>query len=40
MVEIIRGWRDLPASQRGAAVAVGAFDGVHRGHQAVIASAR
>ena len=40
MVELIRGWRDLPASQRGAAVAVGAFDGVHRGHQAVIASAR
>ena len=40
MVEVIRGWRDLPASQRGAAVAVGAFDGVHRGHQAVIASAR
>jgi len=40
VVEIIRGWRDLPASQRGAAVAVGAFDGVHRGHQAVIASAR
>ncbi|MNH77301.1 Riboflavin biosynthesis protein RibF [compost metagenome] len=40
MVEIICGWRDLTASQRGAAVAVGAFDGVHRGHQAVIASAR
>ena len=40
MVEVIRGWRDLPASQRGAAVAVGAFDGVHRGNQAVIASAR
>ena len=40
MVKVIRGWRDLPASQRGAAVAVGAFDGVHRGHQAVIASAR
>lgn len=39
-VEVIRDWRDLPASQRGAAVAVGAFDGVHRGHQAVIASAR
>lgn len=39
-VEVIRDWRELPASQRGAAVAVGAFDGVHRGHQAVIASAR
>ncbi|MGO4408664.1 MULTISPECIES: bifunctional riboflavin kinase/FAD synthetase [unclassified Brevundimonas] len=39
-VEVIRGWRNLPVSQRGAAVAVGAFDGVHRGHQAVIATAR
>lgn len=36
---IIRGWRDLPDGQKGAAVAVGAFDGVHRGHQAVIADA-
>ncbi len=40
MVEVIRGWRDLPDSQRGAAAAIGTFDGVHRGHQAVIASAR
>ncbi len=39
-IQVIRGWRDLPASQRGAAVAIGAFDGVHRGHQAVIANAR
>lgn len=40
MIEIVRGWRDLPPAQRGAAVAIGAFDGVHRGHQAVIAGAR
>ncbi|GAA0377077.1 bifunctional riboflavin kinase/FAD synthetase [Brevundimonas terrae] len=39
-IEVIRDWRGLSASQKGAAVAVGAFDGVHRGHQAVIASAR
>lgn len=39
-IQVIRGWRDLPADQRGAAVAIGAFDGVHRGHQAVIANAR
>ena len=39
-IEIIRDWRDLPAAQKGAAAALGAFDGVHRGHQAVIASAR
>ena len=37
---MIRNWRELTPEQRGAAVAVGAFDGVHRGHQAVIASAR
>ncbi len=39
-VDVIRGWRDLLPPLRGAAAAIGAFDGVHRGHQAVIASAR
>ena len=39
-IQVIRGWRDLPDGQHGAAVAIGAFDGVHRGHQAVIANAR
>lgn len=39
-IEIVQGWRDLVPSQRGAAAAVGAFDGVHRGHQAVIGAAR
>jgi riboflavin kinase / FMN adenylyltransferase len=37
---IIRDWRGLDAADQGAAVAVGAFDGVHRGHQAVIAEAK
>lgn len=37
---IVTGWRDLFPAYRGAAAALGAFDGVHRGHQAVIASAR
>lgn len=40
MVEIVTDWRDLPEGLKGAAVAIGAFDGVHRGHQAVIAQAR
>jgi len=40
LVEIVTAWRDLPDPLRGAAVAIGAFDGVHRGHQAVIARAR
>jgi len=36
---IVHGWKDLPVAQRGAAVALGNFDGVHRGHQQVIAQA-
>lgn len=39
-IEIVHGWRGLAPGQRGAASAVGAFDGVHRGHQAVIGAAR
>jgi len=39
-VKIVTDWRDLPGTLKGAAVAIGAFDGVHRGHQAVIAEAR
>lgn len=39
MVEVVTDWRALPPELKGAAVAIGAFDGVHRGHQAVIAAA-
>jgi riboflavin kinase/FMN adenylyltransferase len=39
-MQIVRDWRGLSEALKGAAVAVGAFDGVHRGHQAVIAGAR
>ncbi|HZZ68544.1 MAG TPA: bifunctional riboflavin kinase/FAD synthetase [Phenylobacterium sp.] len=38
-LRLIRGWQDLPQEDRGAAVAMGSFDGVHRGHQQVIALA-
>src|SRR3569623_2688054 len=39
-LRLIKGWKDLPAEARGAAVAMGNFDGVHRGHQQVSALAR
>lgn len=32
--------RDLPTALRGASLALGNFDGVHRGHQAVLAAAK
>ncbi len=38
-LKIVHGWKDLAAEDRGAAAALGNFDGVHRGHQQVIAEA-
>ena len=38
-LRLIEDWRAMAAADRCASVAVGAFDGVHRGHQAVIAGA-
>jgi riboflavin kinase/FMN adenylyltransferase len=38
-LRVIKGWKDLPAEDRGASLAMGNFDGVHRGHQQVIALA-
>ncbi|MSP04756.1 MAG: bifunctional riboflavin kinase/FAD synthetase [Acetobacteraceae bacterium] len=38
-VQILDTWRNLPVDLRGAAVALGNFDGVHRGHAAVIRAA-
>lgn len=40
MMRIIKTWADIPAGARGASVAMGNFDGVHLGHQAVIDLAR
>lgn len=38
-VRIVPGWRDLPETLKGSSAAIGAFDGVHRGHRAVIEAA-
>ena len=39
-MKIIHGYQGLKADQKGATVALGNFDGVHRGHAAVIEAAR
>jgi riboflavin kinase/FMN adenylyltransferase len=39
-LQIVHGWQGLTADQRGAALAFGNFDGVHKGHQVVIAEAK
>ncbi|MGZ8401219.1 MAG: bifunctional riboflavin kinase/FAD synthetase [Methyloceanibacter sp.] len=38
-MDIVRSWRDVPPSLKGAVLAIGNFDGVHRGHQAVLREA-
>ncbi|HWF00891.1 MAG TPA: bifunctional riboflavin kinase/FAD synthetase [Caulobacteraceae bacterium] len=38
-MKVLHGWKHLPPADRGAAVALGNFDGVHLGHQVVIGQA-
>ena len=38
-MEIVRSWREVPERLKGAVLAIGNFDGVHRGHQQVLREA-
>ncbi len=39
-MEVLHGWRDIPERLKGASLAIGNFDGVHRGHLAVLNAAK
>jgi len=39
-MDIVRSWRETPPDLKGAVLAIGNFDGVHRGHQAVLGAAK
>lgn len=39
-MDLVEGWKSVPERFRGASIAIGNFDGVHRGHRAVIEVAR
>jgi riboflavin kinase / FMN adenylyltransferase len=39
-MDVVHGWHDVPERLRGGSIAIGNFDGVHRGHRAVLHAAQ
>ncbi|MBJ7533818.1 bifunctional riboflavin kinase/FAD synthetase [Rhodomicrobium vannielii ATCC 17100] len=39
-MDVVHGWHEVPDSAKGASLAIGTFDGVHRGHRAVLHAAQ
>jgi riboflavin kinase / FMN adenylyltransferase len=40
MMDVVHGWHEVPSRLKGASLAIGNFDGVHRGHRAVLDAAK
>ncbi|MGB8735608.1 MAG: bifunctional riboflavin kinase/FMN adenylyltransferase, partial [Rhodomicrobium sp.] len=38
-MDVVRGWHEVPQHLKGASLAIGTFDGMHRGHRAVLDAA-
>jgi riboflavin kinase/FMN adenylyltransferase len=39
-MEVLYGWQEVPGELKGASLAIGNFDGVHKGHRAVLEAAK
>jgi riboflavin kinase/FMN adenylyltransferase len=39
-MDVVHGWQEVPPHLKGASLAIGNFDGVHRGHRAVLSAAK